>query len=289
MARQRLARGRDIDRHPPPAAGAGLGIAGVIVGDHHVDDEPALETLARILDQRDRFHDLRFRRHQGGAVGERPAVILRVGDFEPARAEFERQTDEGADLMQIAAMDDRVDGQRQASVGHHRREGALALPRTVIMTEPVVGFLVGALEGQLRMIEPGFDEFVHQFLADPDAGGDEVGVEPTLRGVTGELDDIASRRRLAAGEMHMQGAERGGLAEHALPRFGVDLGAGPFQRQRIGAIGAAERTAVSEFDQDADRRGGRRRDMGGHVSSTLLALRSPSMATTSFSITAGGA
>ena len=234
------------------------------------------------------FHDFLFRRHQRGAIGERPAVILGVGDFEPARAEFERQTDEGADLMQIAAMDDRVDGQRQAGLGHHRRESALALPRAVVMAEPVVGLFVGALEGELRMVEPGLDKFVDQLLANPDARGDEVGVESALRRVPGEFGDVAPRRRLAAGQMHMQGAERGGLAKHPFPRFRVDLGPGPLQRQRIGAIGAAERTAMGELDQDADRRRGNR-TMDGHVSSTLLALRSPSMATTSFSITAGGA
>ena len=58
---------------------------------------------------------------------------------------------------------------------------------------------------------------------------------------------------------------------------------------RVGAIKTAERTAMGELDQKPDRRGGRRRGVSGHVSSTLLALRSASMATTSFSITAGGA
>ena len=46
---------------------------------------------------------------------------------------------------------------------------------------------------------------------------------------------------------------------------------------------------MGELDQKPDRRGGRRGRMSGHVSSTLLVLRSASMATTSFSITAGGA
>ena len=157
------------------------------------------------------------------------------------------------------------------------------------MAETVVGLLVGALEGELRMVEAGIGQFAGQLLADPDAGGDEVGVEPALRGVAGEIDNVAPRRRLAAGEMHMQRAERGGLAEHPLPGFAVELGARALERQRIGAIGTAERAAMGELDQKPDRRGGRRRGVSGHVSSTLLALRSASMATTSFSITAGGA
>ena len=46
------------------------------------------------------------------------------------------------------------------------------------MAEAVVGLLVGALEGELRMVEAGIGEFAGQLLADPDARGDEVGVEP---------------------------------------------------------------------------------------------------------------
>ena len=139
------------------------------------------------------------------------------------------------------------------------------------------------------MVEPRLDQFAPKLLADPDAGGDEVGVEPGLRGSADDLGDVAPRRRLAAGEMHVQRAERGGFAEHPLPGLGVELGARALQRQRIGAMGTAERAAMGKLDQEPDRRRGWRRGMGVHVSSTLLALRSASMATTSFSITAGGA
>src|SRR3984957_1952560 len=157
------------------------------------------------------------------------------------------------------------------------------------MAKAVVGLLVSALEGQLRMIEAGVHQFAGQLLAYPYARGDEVGVEPALRGVARQVDNVAPRRRLPAGEMHMQRAERGRLAEHFLPRFVVKFIAGALERHRIGAIKTAERTAMGQFDQKPDRRGGRRRGVSGHVSSTLLVLRSTSMATTSFSITAGGA
>src|SRR5208282_5942784 len=133
------------------------------------------------------------------------------------------------------------------------------------------------------------DQFAHQFLAYPDPRRDKVGVEPASRGVARKFGDVAPRRRLAAGKMHMQRPERGGLAEHPLPGLAVELGARALQRQRIGAIGTAERAAVGELDKEPDRRRRRGRAMSGHVSSTLLALRSASMATTSFSITAAGA
>ena len=104
-----------------------------------------------------------------------------------------------------------------------------------------------------------------------------------------QLDDVAPRRRLAAGEVHVQRAERRGFAEDALPGLGVELGRGPFERHRVRAMRAAQRAAMGELDQNADRRPGRRWNICGHVSRTLLAFRSPSMAATSFSITASGA
>ena len=110
--------------------------------------------------------------------------------------------------------------------------------------------------------------------------------EPAARCVQRQC---AARGRLAAGKMHMQRAECSRLAEHLLPGLAIKLIAGAPKRHRIGAIETAERATMRKLDQKPDRRGGRRRGVSGHVSSTLLVLRSTGMATTSFSITAGGA
>ena len=107
------------------------------------------------------------------------------------------------------------------------------------------------------MVEAGLDEFGPQLLADPDPRGDEVGVEPALRGVAGEFDDVAPRGRLAAGKMDVQRAERGRLAEHPLPGLAVEFGAGALERERVRAIGTAERAAMGQLDQQPDRRRGR--------------------------------
>ena len=157
------------------------------------------------------------------------------------------------------------------------------------MAETVVSLLVRALEGKLRMIEAGVHQFAGPRLVHPDPRGDEIGVKSALRSMPSKVDDVAPRSRLAAGKMDVQRAERGGLAEHALPGLAVKLIAGALERHRIGAIETAERAAMGKLDQKPDRRGGGRRGVSGHVSSTLLTLRSASMATTSFSITAGEA
>ena len=51
-----------------------------------------------------------------------------------------------------------------------------------------------------------------------------------MRSVAREIDDVAPRRRLAAGKMHMQRAERGRLAEHPLPGLAIKLIAGALER-----------------------------------------------------------
>ena len=61
---------------------------------------------------------------------------------------------------------------------------------------------------------------------EPDARGDQIAVEPDRGGVADELDEIAADHRLAAGEMHLQHAQRRRLAEHPPPGRGVELGAG---------------------------------------------------------------
>jgi hypothetical protein len=104
-----------------------------------------------------------------------------------------------------------------------------------------------------------------------------------------EVDNVAPRGRLAAGKMHMQRAERSRLTEHLLPGLAVKFIARALKRDGIGAIKTPKRATMGQLDQKPNRRGGRGRGVSGHVSSTLLALRSASMATTSFSITAGGA
>ena len=65
VAGQYLARRRDVEDAAAPAAHAGLGPAGVVVGHHEVDDEHALQALARALDQLGAAQHLLARRHQG--------------------------------------------------------------------------------------------------------------------------------------------------------------------------------------------------------------------------------
>ena len=87
---------------------------------------------------------------------------------------------------------------------------------------------------------------------DPDARGDEVRVEPAQRRVPRQFDDVAPRRRLAAREVDVQRAERGGFAEDALPRLGVEFG------RRAVPAPAGSSSAGSRAGSDGSARRGRR-------------------------------
>jgi hypothetical protein len=65
--------------------------------------------------------------------------------------------------------------------------------------------------------------------------------------------EIAPRARLTAGQMHLQYAERGGLCKYACPSLRVELVGSRIERQRIGAVRTAQRTAVRQLGQKAER------------------------------------
>src|SRR5262249_32005969 len=88
---------------------------------------------------------------------------------------------------------------------------------------------------------------------DADTRGDEIGVEAGIACRRHDVDEIASRRRLAAGEMHLQDPEPRGFAKHPRPGRGVELGVPLVHLEWIGAVWAAERTTMGEFGEEAER------------------------------------
>ena len=168
VAGQHLAGGRDVERAPAPAADARLRIARVIVRHHRVDDDAAVMARAQILHRRRRALDLLAGRHQRGAVLERPAVILHVRDLDAACAERQCEIDHLADAVDVGAMHDRVDGQRQPVPHDLGRERALARERAVIAGDVVGGGGLAVLDGDLHVVEPGCGERAQRPLGDAD-------------------------------------------------------------------------------------------------------------------------
>src|SRR6185312_15546086 len=96
--------------------------------------------------------------------------------------------------------------------------------------------------------------------------------EPGFGGMAHQVGEIAPNERLTSGEVHLQNAERRGFVEHPLPAFGAEFGAGARKFERVRAIRAAQRAAMSQLGQHGQRRLDCR-----HKSSTFLSTRSCSI------------
>ena len=123
-------------------------------------------------------------------------------------------------------MHDRVYGQRQPCLADEARRPPLGLLRSEEPGNAVAGDDVGMLKAELYMLEPGLDQLRESTGIEINAGGDQIAVEPDFRRMAHEVGEIAPDERLTPGKMHLQNAERSGFAEHPLPGFAIELGAG---------------------------------------------------------------
>ena len=65
--------------------------------------------------------------------------------------------------------------------------------------------------------------------------------------------EILSQQRLATGKSELKDAEFTSLGEDSFPIISGQLGLGPDQLQRVGAIGAMERTPMGQLRQERGR------------------------------------
>ena len=98
------------------------------------------------------------RRHQRGAVLQRPAVILHVGDFEPVGVEIDRHLDDVGKLMQVLPVHHGVDRQRQIEFARPFRGFDLLVVRVLQAGDAVGDDGLVALKTDLHMAEPGIGQ-----------------------------------------------------------------------------------------------------------------------------------
>ena len=188
-------------------------------------------------------------RQEGGAVGERPGVILDVGDLEPARAQRQRHVDHLGHAAQVLPMDHHVHRERQTGGAHGRCEAGLP---GMCAGQPRDAVIVGGreiLKAELDVLQPGGGKGCDFLFTAQRARGDEIAVETVLARGGDQRQEIAPRHRLAAREMHLQDAERCRFGQHAAPFRFAELAGRPFELYRVGAIRAAQRTAMGELGQ----------------------------------------
>ena len=102
--------------------------------------------------------DLLQRRHQRGAVLQRPAVILHIGDFQPVGVEIDRHLDDVGQLEQVLAVHHRIDRQRQVQFARPFRDFDLLLMRVLQAGDAVGDDGLVALKTDLHMTQPGIGQ-----------------------------------------------------------------------------------------------------------------------------------
>ena len=188
-----------------------------------------------------------------------------------------------------------LSGERQAERTHPAGDLQLLGVAALVVGDAVGVGGVGILDRDLHVIQTARGQRLQALAGERHGGGDEIGVEADLGGLRDDLLQVAPDGGLAAGEVQLQHAEVCGLRQHVEPDFGRQLVGDAFQRQRVGAIGALQGTAMRQLGQQADRRRDARgsfcsgRRLYAHTFTTPLSARSCSIEVTSARMRSFGA
>jgi hypothetical protein len=104
------------------------------------------------------------------------------------------------------------------------------------------------------MIEAGVSERVQQLVGDADSRGNEIGVEAGRTGAGSDLHEVAPR---AGSPPDRCTCSTPIAAASCITRTHVAVSSSPLarvERERVGAIGASERTAMRQLGEQAERR-----------------------------------
>ena len=116
---------------------------------------------------------------------------------------------------------------------HRSRERQLARMRTAVTGDAIGAFRVHVLQRELDMVQANRLQLGKPCRVETSDRGDQVGIEPGLVRRRDNVDQVAARCRLAAGQVDLQHAQRGGLAKHPGPGRSIQLVRAILQRQRI--------------------------------------------------------
>lgn len=182
----------------------------------------AAEPGAPPLDRVPRDGQLLVGGQQRGTVEQAPPVELGVGEFDPVDTPGQAQFDEGVQGVQVVAVQDDVQAERQSG-GAHQRGRPFLRGEGAPAGDPVRGRGVRVLHGQLDAAEPGRGQRVEPGLVEPGAAGDQLRVDPGGFGGGDDLLEIGPQQRLAARQVSVHDAEVTGLAHQVLPVTGRQL------------------------------------------------------------------
>ena len=150
-------------------------------------------------------------------------------------------------------MHDQIDGQRKTEAHDLAGDRTLARGCALVAGDVIGGCLLGVLDRYLHVIEACVGERGECLRREPDARRDQVAVEARITRRLDDFGQVAPRRGLTSGQMDLQNAERGRFPENPCPGRRIDLVVAPVERQRIRAVGTAERAAMRQFGKQAER------------------------------------
>ena len=208
----------------------------------------------RAFDERDGLVELRARGEKIFAICEGSAVILDVGEFDSRSAGGFGEGQHFLELIDVAAMDDKVERDGDTVALEPLKDAQLLLVGFGA-GDFVSGIFAGALEAELEMVEAGIRQEVQLDFVEWKAGADEIDVKSRGTGGTNEFDDVRAGERFAAGEVCLEDAEFGGFAEDAGPCLGSELVSARLHFERIRTVDAVERASVRQFGDESERIG----------------------------------
>ena len=182
--------------------------------------------------------------HQRGAVPECPAVILHMRDLDTVCSQCEREIDDIADPVDVGAVHHCVHRERELMPNDRGGERPFPGECARVAGNAIGGLGVAVLDRDLHMIKPGLHQPSQHAFRDPDGRGDEIGIQTRRMSAGSDIDEIAPRAGLATRQMHLQHAQFSRFAQYTQPSRGIELVLSRIERERVRAIGAAERAAM---------------------------------------------
>ena len=247
VAGQGQARRAQHDEAAPPAVHAGLGQIRVVVGrdeqDLHLPPQPAAAP-PRPPRARGRAGRARAGARRGSAAPSRDTARSPAPDGRRRAARRARPPLRTRSRFSRWSTVLRVRGKPSSFTQPATTSLRSKERRPAIRSE---GAGLGVLYGDLDIVEPERAEAGQPLPAQGHAARDQVGVEVEPPRLPDEGLEIIADQRLAAGQVELDDAEVLGLAEHAEPGRGVELLSLPGVVERIGAVHAAQRTAIRQL------------------------------------------
>src|SRR5215469_5482339 len=136
---------RDQHQLAAPAAHTSFGISGVIIRNNVFDANLSSQALFGFFQDLERAIKLRASGQQIFAIGEGPAVILNVCEFDAGGAGGFSEGEHFFDLVNVPAVNDEIQGDSDANVGEPLQYSKF-LRVSLCAGDFVSGFLVGSLK-----------------------------------------------------------------------------------------------------------------------------------------------